>query len=159
MNPNTSFIDFLKERNADSDTIQQVARYYIAELTDDLPSEEILQQLYEAVGSKEEVDSTLRLLERDTLSVENACLALLSSVWERPAEADRIRNMIDDAKTKLPVVESALLALVAMYSLYILVTGAGKKKNRDRRTSSRWDSGKDCIYRILLRYWATFSGC
>lgn len=123
------FADYLKEREVDSDTIQQATRYYVAELTGDLSPEDMREQLYAAAGNKDNVNAVLQSLERDSLAVENACLALLSSVWEEPASAEKIENTIKDAKTKLPIIESGLLAIVAMYSLYLLATG-GKKREQ-----------------------------
>ena len=122
-----SFAEFLKERQVDTDTIQQAARYYIAERTNDLPSEEMRGQIVEAVGDAAQVDSALDTLQADPLLVTNAALALLSQVWEVPGEAEKIRSAVDAAKAKLPVIESALIAIVGMYSLYLIATGGVKK--------------------------------
>ncbi len=123
-----SFVEFLADRHADTDTILQATRYYLAERTDDLSPEEMRQQLVAATGDAKEVDSMLRALENDPLLRENASLALLSFAWEEPGEAEKIQSSVDTAKTKLPVIELAILAIVCMYGMYLITTSGIKKR-------------------------------
>ena len=123
-----SLKDFLDDRQVDTDTVQQAARYYLAERTNDLTPEEMRQRLINAVGDRQAVDSALRKLERDSSFVENASLLFLSSAWNEPSEKEHVQNCFDDAKGKLPVVEVAILAIVAMYGMYLVATGGVKKE-------------------------------
>jgi len=122
-----SLKDFLIYRQADTDTIQQAARYYLAERTEDLSPEEMRQRLIQAIGDAKKVDSVLRTFEDDPILAENACLALLSAAWDEAGEVQRIRSAVDSAKTKLPVIEAAIIALVGMYAMYLITTGGVKK--------------------------------
>jgi hypothetical protein len=126
-----SLKELLVDRKADTDTIQQATLYYLAERTDDLSPEEMRQQLIAAVGDANKVDSALRTLENDPLLRENASLAVLSFAWEEPGEAERVQSSIDAARTQLPVIELAILAIVAMYGMYLVATG-GKEAEKTR---------------------------
>jgi hypothetical protein len=124
---NQSFADFLSGRRADTDTVLQAARYYLAERTGDLSPREMCQALAQAAADPAAVDPVLHRLEQDSGLLEDACLALLSSAWEDSAEVQRVRNAVEQAKEKLPIVEVGILAIVAMYGMYLLTTGGVKR--------------------------------
>jgi hypothetical protein len=119
--------DFLVTSKADTDTVQQAGRYYVAERTGDLSPKEIRQRLVEAVGDENAVQRALDDLIKDSRAMENCSLALLSYAWADPVEAERVRSAVADAKTKMPVIEVAAMAAVAMYGMYLVATGGVKK--------------------------------
>jgi hypothetical protein len=119
--------EYLDQHAIDSDTVQQAYRYYLAEMTEDMSSEEMYDELVKAAGDSSKVDELLDKLENDSLSVENAALAVLSSAWDDPEEASLVESTIEDAKAKLPVIEVAIMAIVAMYGMYLISTGGIKK--------------------------------
>jgi hypothetical protein len=133
-----SFAEFLSTKQADRDTIQQAARYYLAELTDDLDPEDMKQEMVEEAQDPGQVEPLLRTLEQDTASVEEASLLLLSAAWEDPNERERVKRAIEGAKRKLPVISTAILAIVAMYGMYLLATGGVKTSEK---TSTRKADG------------------
>lgn len=120
-----SLADYLNENKVDTDTIQQAVRYYIAEITDDLSPEEILEQIIESTDKKERdrVNAILSKIEGNTSAVEEAALSLLSSAWQYPDEAERIRTIIDAAKQKLAVIEPREMAIAAVACVAILTGG------------------------------------
>lgn len=124
-----TFLEFLNEQQPDAITIQQATRYYVAE-KHGLPPTEMLKAIR---APKDELDAAQQQLEQDPPMLENACLATLSAGW---LEDDTlVRNAFAEAKMKLPVIEVAIVAVVAMYGMYLAVTGGVKKKvvqrNRD----------------------------
>jgi hypothetical protein len=123
---NKSFAEFLTDQRADADTIQQAARYYLGEVTDDLSPEEMRRELKQAAGDPAEVDRCLRSLERDTGAVRDAALTILADRWSEPGEAERIASIVEDAKGKLAVIEISIMAIVAMYGMYLATTGGRK---------------------------------
>lgn len=125
-----SLFSYLQANDVDSDTVQQAARYYLAERTGDLSPREMREQIEAAASKRTEIDLNLAELERDPLRTENAFLAVLSSAWEEEGEAEKIKSAIADAKAKLPVIEMAILAIVAMYGMYLYTTGGITKKKR-----------------------------
>jgi Asp-tRNA(Asn)/Glu-tRNA(Gln) amidotransferase B subunit len=124
------FADYLNEQAADSDTVQQAGRYYLAQLTDDLSPQEMKEELMEASADPVKLDALIGALEHDPVAAEQASLALLSSAWDDPREAERIQSIVDDAKGKLPVIETAIVAVVAVYGMYLIVTGGAKKTKK-----------------------------
>ncbi|SRR6266487_418032 len=130
-----SLKEFLVDRRADTDVIQQATFYYLAERTDDLPYQEMRQQLIDVVGDVNKVDSALRALENDPLLRENASLALLSVAWEE-GEAEQVQSAVDGARTQLPVIELAILAIVTMYGMYLVATGGKKEETTITKKTS-----------------------
>lgn len=129
--PEQSLAEYLSETQADRDTIQQAARYYLAEITDDLDPEEMRQELVQRAQDPERVDPLLHTLEQDTASVENGSLLLLSAAWADPSQRERVKSVLEEAKRKLPVIETAIMAIVAMYGMYLVETG-GVTKSEER---------------------------
>lgn len=125
-----SFKDFLTELAVDSDTIHQAARFYLAEVTEDMDEEEMKQKLVDETGNADAVEAALRLLERDSTALENADLTLLSAAWEDPQEREKVKGAIEDAKKQLPIIEIGILAIVAMYGMYLVTTGGKQKVTR-----------------------------
>ncbi|MBV8135579.1 MAG: hypothetical protein JO121_08070 [Deltaproteobacteria bacterium] len=122
-----TFLEFLNEQQLDAMTIQQATRYYIAEKQELPPTE-----MRKAIGAPEDkLDAAQQELEQDPQTLENACLATLSAGWQE--DETIIRNAFAEAKTKLPVIEVAILAVVAMYGMYLAVTGGVKKKIVQRK--------------------------
>jgi len=117
-----TFLEFLKEQQPDTTMIQQATRYYISEKHELPPT-----KMKTAIGAPADaLDAAQRQLEEDVRALENACLAALSAGWEE--DESLIRDAFAEAKTKLPVIEVAIMAVVAMYGTYLLVTGGVKRK-------------------------------
>jgi hypothetical protein len=125
-----SLKQLLDERHVNSNTVQQAARYYLAERTDDLTPDEMRQQLVEATGDATAVDTVLSQLRQSPLLLENASLFLLASAWEEPDERERIDRIVNDAQGKLPVIEVGVIAIVAIYGMYLIATGSIKSTTR-----------------------------
>jgi hypothetical protein len=123
-----SFAEFVGAERPDSDTVQQAGRYYLAEKTGYLSPEKMQERLVEVTRDPAKVDSALHQFQRDSAAVENALMAMFSAEWELgPAEQDRIIRSFTAARTKLPVIELGIIAIVAMYGMYLVATG-GKKE-------------------------------
>jgi hypothetical protein len=134
-----SLLAFLESIDADADTIEQGTRYYLAERTNDLPYEDMQAQLLKSATDARQAQEYLQLLAIRSDYLEQGALAVLSAAWEEPDQPELIRNALLDAKTKLPVIEAAILATVVMYGLYLLATG-GKK--REKRVVERTEQGR-----------------
>ena len=117
-----TFLEFLKEQQPDVTTIQQATRYYIAE-KHGLPPPKMRKAM---AAPQDKLDAAQHQLEQHPRALENACLATLSMGWDD--DETLIRNAFAEAKTKLPVIELAIVAVVAMYGMYLAVTGGVKKK-------------------------------
>jgi hypothetical protein len=133
---NETFTEFLNGMQADPDMIQQALRIYLSERTNDLTHKEMLTELGETVTSEEELDQLLKQLEHDPDALEQAALIHFEHAWEDEAQRPSIRAAFEYAKGRLPVIEMTILAVVAMYGMYLIATEGGLteitvKKNPD----------------------------
>jgi len=55
--------------------------------------------------------------------VEQAALAFFDREWEDEARRPSIRAVFQNAKNQLPVVETAIIAIAAMYAIHVVATG------------------------------------
>ena len=119
---NETFTEFLNEMQADPDMIQQALRMYLSERTNDLTRKEMLTELREAAISEKELDKLLKQLEHNPDALEQAALIYFEQAWEDDAQKPSIRTAFKHAKDRLPVVETAILAVVVMYGMYLIAT-------------------------------------
>lgn len=124
----TSLADELTALDADTDTVQQALRYYLAERLDDLPPEEMLDRMYQVAG-RTHTDTALAELTQNAQLLEHGALAILATAWADESERPRVKSALIDAKAKLPVIEISVIAMACMYGLYLLVTGGIKKSD------------------------------
>jgi hypothetical protein len=124
------FAAFLREQGTDRDGIQQAVRYFVSEVTGDLPEARLRRELVAAVGDEAAVDAALRELATDPAALEAIGLAVLGWGWEDRSTADAVERSVRAAKEKLPVIETGFLAMVAMYAMYLAVTGGVKKREK-----------------------------
>jgi hypothetical protein len=114
-------VDLLKQNGGDPDTVQQTVRLAMGVLTDDLPPEIMKTKLEGAVANPKLLDEQLQLLTSSPEALDETCLAVLSDLWE--SDADTVRTALAEAKADLPVVELALLAVIALYGMWLHKTG------------------------------------
>jgi hypothetical protein len=117
-----TFAEFLKETKADSDTIQQALRLHLSERTDDLAPAEMQDELRTAANDLVELEKQLKGLEENSAAIKQAALAYFDHAWNDEAQQASIRAAFKHAKAKLPVIETAILGIVAMYAMYLIVT-------------------------------------
>lgn len=120
---NETFTEFLNEIQADPDMIQQALRMYLSERTNDLTRKEMLTELRAGATNEDELYRLLEELERDPDALEQTALVYFEHAWEDDAQKPSIRAAFEHAKGKLPVIETAILAVVAMYGMYLIATG------------------------------------
>jgi hypothetical protein len=131
---NETFTEFLNDIQADPDMIQQALRMYLSERTNDRTSKEMLTELRTAVISEEELDHLLEEFKHDPDVLEQAALAYFEYAWEDDTERPSIRAAFEYAKDRLPVIEITILAIVAMYGMYLLTTkGVTKIEHTTKR--------------------------
>jgi ribosomal protein S20 len=128
------FSDFLNEMEADADRIQQALRIYLSERTDDMTPDEMTTELRARATDAKEFSNTLRSLEQSPEAVEQAALLYFEREWENENRRSTIRAIFENAKNQLPVVETAIIAVAAMYAIHMLITkGVVEKKKTIRR--------------------------
>lgn len=127
-----TFEEHVAARGADTETLVQAARYYLAEVTDDLSTAEMREEVRDGAGEAA-VDEALGRLENDPATLALAAREILTAAWDDADERPRVIAVIDEATTKLPVVELGILAITAMYGMWLLTTG-GVRRVKERTT-------------------------
>jgi hypothetical protein len=121
---------FLTDQRTDPATLEHAVRYLVAEWASDPTAEAMREQLAAQAGDRAQLEAQLRGLERDGALLEAASLAVLDAAWEDRALREAARGALLDAKAKLPVDHSALIALVVLYGMYLAVTGGRRSERR-----------------------------
>ena len=133
--------DFLNEMGADADRIQQALRIYLSERTDDMTPDEMTSELGARAEDAKEFRETLRQLEQTPAAVEQAALLYFEREWEDEKRRPAIRAVFENAKNQLPVVETAILAVAAMYAVHMLVTkGVLERKITRRKRDGKFET-------------------
>jgi hypothetical protein len=135
-----SFIEFVTATKIAPDTLIQATRYYVAERTQDLTAEEMRDRMVAAAGDPASVDAALAEVANNAVLLERACFEVLHAAWNEPGQAELIRSAVDDAKSALPVIETALIGMVAMYGMYLYTTGGKKSEviGKDGTRKTEW---------------------
>jgi hypothetical protein len=126
---NETFTEFLAAEAADIDTIQQALRYYVSQRAEFLPPAD-MRVAIDAAGDREAVEETLRLLSSDAELLEQYALDVLGTAWDEPGQAELVKAAVRNAKQKLPIVETMILATVVMYGMYLLATKGVKRRKK-----------------------------
>jgi hypothetical protein len=115
-----TFADTLNRLNADPDSIQQGLRLFLAEQSDDLTPDEMLKEMRTSADPVE-LDALLQRVRSDPEALSDAVLFAFDSAWTKAADRPAVEAAIEHAKTRLPVIELGILAVVAMYGMYRLL--------------------------------------
>ena len=126
---NSSLVDFLNEIKPTDEAIEVATRSFISEISDDALPEVLRHRLAESAGIGSGFEGTLIHLERSPKGRRDMCLIALAFAWEQSENRKKIRAAFQGTQLKLPVVESALLALVAMYGMYLVAMHLRDKPN------------------------------
>ena len=118
-----SFTEFLNEIQADPDMIQQALRMHLSERTNDLTSKEMFIELHESALDEDELDKDLKQLEHNPDALEQAALIYFDQAWQDEAQRPSIRAAFKHGKDRLPVIETAIIAIVGMYAMWLIATG------------------------------------
>lgn len=129
-----SLAAYLNSIQASRNVVQQALRYYVAEQTQDLPVEDMRELLENEAKNTSDLENQLAELGHSSDELEDVALLYLAAAWADSAERDAIRAALQAANKALPVVETLILATVAMYGMYLLATrGRARETKRVRR--------------------------
>ena len=117
-----ALIDELRRTCSDPAMLPHAMRYFVSAQSGDLPPPRIHEDLLGAGLSPEQLDRAAELLQRDPVAMEAAALAVLQAGWAESGEREMIRGALGAAQAKLPVVEPGLIAIVAVYGLWLIAT-------------------------------------
>jgi hypothetical protein len=125
-----SLISELERTGTDPDVLPHAMRYFVSAIAADAPPRRMRDELLAAGIDVDRVDEAVDLLQRDPALLEAAALAVLQAGWEDPVDRDLARNALGGAGTKLPVVEAALISIVAVYGMWLAATKGRRTRER-----------------------------
>jgi hypothetical protein len=124
---------FLTGRAADPDTIHQAMRAYIVGRADFMSEDQMCAELLKHVGDEHKLQQALKTLESNAALLEAASLAMLSDAWADPSQQKLIERAVEGAKSRMPVIEVGVLAIVAIYGMWLQKTHGKKSESVVRR--------------------------
>ena len=130
---NESFVEYLNTICPNQETILVATRAFISELTDDLLPSEMKERMISSVDNREELERGILKLEMSAQERLDACMEFLAWAWEDETNRKSIQAAFEGTATKLPAIEAGLVALVAMYGMYLIATGGLSKKTHTIR--------------------------
>jgi hypothetical protein len=142
-----TFSQFVQQNQLDPTTLELAMRNYITKKADYMGPEEMRQQLIQQIGDEAEVNRLLAAIAADRASLEGAASMILGQAWEEQGETEQVEKTIQGAKDKLAVIELSILAIVAIYGMYLLATGGKLKEEEIEETQP--DGSKKKIHRTI----------
>lgn len=130
---NDSFLGELQQRDIDPALLPHVMRYFVSAWSEDLPPERMRDRLAAAGLDAEALERAQELLAGDAGLMEDASLAILQAGWDESSGRATVDGAFGAASAKLPVVEAGMIAIVAVYGLWLAAT----KGRRSQRTVIR----------------------
>jgi hypothetical protein len=103
-------------------------RAFISELTGDLLPVEMKDQMVSVATDREALERAILGLEESAQECADACLDFLAWAWDDAANREAIRQAFAGTAVKLPAIEVGLVALTAMYGMYLAATGGRRKE-------------------------------
>ena len=127
------FDEFLNDSTFPGDVLQEAARTLLAERTDYIPINQMRANLSNAVVDARAIEAAIQWFEANPSAMENAALALLADAWEDDPET--VRSALDEASTAMPILETGIAAITAMYIAWLLATrGKSSEELREKET-------------------------
>ena len=103
--------------------------YLVSTQADDPPPGRIRDRLVAEGVEIEALDKAVAMLMGDAALLEAVSISILQAGWEDPVERDLTAGALTAARTKLPVVEHELIAVVAILGMWLSWT-KGRKSHR-----------------------------
>jgi hypothetical protein len=129
-------IDTLCAHGADATTVPHAMRYYVSARAEDLPELEMREGLVRAGVNADELSHALDLLERDAALLDSASLFILQDGFADEATRELADGAIGASRSKLPVVEAGLIAIAAVYGMWLATTRGRRSHQRVIRRGS-----------------------
>src|SRR5258708_2257432 len=127
---NETLADYLNRTRPNQETIEVATRAFLSELTEDLPPSAMKKKLIAAATDRAVLERSLLELETSPGHRVRASLAILEWAWADPNNRKKIQAAFRGMQSKLPAIESALLALIAIYGMYLKTTGGRRSEKR-----------------------------
>src|SRR5713226_5178778 len=112
--------DQLNAKGATPETILQILKNSVFEISGDLSPDEMRAALKKAAVDPAKVDQALRDLESKPDLVRDVALLWISQASSDPTQQAAIEGAIKGADREMPILEIGAITLVALYAIYKL---------------------------------------
>jgi hypothetical protein len=129
----------LNAKGATPETILQILKNSVFEISGDLTPEEMRSELRNAVQQPHEVDRALRELETQPELVKEIALLWIAAAADDPNRRGPIEGAIAGADREMPMLEIGAITLVALYAIYMI--GPNKPLRTEKTLTYRPDGG------------------
>lgn len=133
-----TLIDTLGAHGGDAATVPHAMRYYVSARAEDLPELEMRERLVRAGVDADELSHTLDRLEHDAALLDSASLLILQDGLADEETRELAVGAIGASRSKLPIVEAGLIAIAAVYGMWLVAT---KGKRSHQRVIRRGPDG------------------
>ncbi len=117
---NVSLADYLSQNNIKGEMIEVAAKYYVSELSGDLIPKEMKRIVFQNAVDSDKLAIILTDLELSPKMRQQASLEFLSWAWQDPENRSNICKAFEGARSKLPVTEFSIAAIVVIYGMYLI---------------------------------------
>jgi len=139
-----TLVSELQRTSPDPAALPHAMRYFVSARSGDQPPARMRDDLLAGGIAPDRVDGAVELLQRDPAIMEAVALSILQAGWEHDDDRELARGALGAAEAKLPVVEAALIAIVAVYGLWLIAT-KGRKSHRHvirQGADGRWEESE-----------------
>ena len=143
----TATVDALNLVRATPETLLEVMTTSVYEVSGDKTRSQMLSDLEHAVG-QENVQKLISELEKDSRLVHETALAWISVASNNASQSDAIKSAIQNSDRNAVLIETAAIAVVALYALYLAKTGGIKeiKETIERKPDGSFREKRDVLY-------------
>lgn len=120
----------LEANGTDPAALPHAMRYFVSAWADDLPPAEMRGALVSAGLAPERIDRAVEQLEHDAALLEAAALSTLQAGFDDEGSRELADGALGAARSKLPVVEAGLIAIVAVYGMWLVATKGRRSHQR-----------------------------
>ena len=108
-------------------------------------AEQMRERMITAGVDAAQISHAQELLAADVSLMEDAALAILQTGWEEPSTRPTVTGAFGAANTKLPVVEAALIAIVAVYGMWLTATKGRRSQHTviRRKADGSWEQEQE----------------
>jgi hypothetical protein len=126
-----SLAEDLDRTGTDPAVLPQAMQYFVAADSDYLPAEHMRDQLVAGGVDEAAIDRATALLQQDAAALERVAGFVLGSAYAGPASRENVQRALGGAREKLPVVEAAVIAIVAVYGMWLTATKGRRTHRRE----------------------------
>ena len=115
-----SIVDRLNQKHATPETVLEVMKASVFEVSGDKTAEEMLDELRAAAGDASAIEAALGELRTNSGLIRQVALTWLSVGAEAEDAKYAIHGAVEDADRQMPLLETSALALIALYAIYAI---------------------------------------